>query len=62
MAIAPDKEMRERAKREKLYIIQISVDGKYLKRGGWALTGPFPKEMADELHELYMKWAKEGKL
>jgi hypothetical protein len=62
MAIAVDKSQREKAKKEGLYLVQISVDGKYVKEGGWAITGAFTKDMADELRELYMKWAKAGKL
>lgn len=62
MAIPFDKEQRAKAKAEGLYLVQISVDGKHADAGGWAVTGTFTKDMADELRELYMKWAREDKL
>jgi hypothetical protein len=62
MAIPVDKEQREKAKKEGLYLVQIYVDGKHAKAGGWGVTGAFTKDMADELRELYMKWAKADKL
>lgn len=62
MAIPFDKEQREKAKSKGLYLVQISVDGKHAKANGWAVTGTFTKDMADDLRRLYMKWNKAGKL
>jgi hypothetical protein len=54
MAVAIDKEHREVAKREKLFLFQIMVDGRYAEtdRGMSSSSGACSKEFADKLREL----------
>lgn len=71
MAIAIDKQMRERAKADDKYLYQISLDPKYLSdkmrkrfRGKaptgfkFDIAGPLGPKQAVELWELCLKWQK----
>lgn len=73
MAIAYTKEMRERAKAEDKFIIQVSIDGKYLSdaanekfrkkfmgRGRFQITGPVEYQQAKELWDWHRKWQKKN--
>jgi len=73
MAIAYTKDMRERAKAEDKYLVQISIDGKYLSdesnekyrkkfmgRGRFQITGPMGYQQAKELWDWHYKWQKKN--
>lgn len=73
MAIAYTKDMRERAKAEDKFLIQVSIDGKYLSdeanekfrkkfmgRGRFQITGPVSYEQAFDLWRWHTKWQKKN--
>ena len=75
MAVAIDKSMRERAQKDDKYLLQISLDSKYLSeatrkkfRGKaptqfkFDLSGPLGPNEAVELWRLLTKWRKADKV
>lgn len=71
MAVAIDKQMRERAKQDSKYLFQIALIPKFLNdetkkkfRGKaptgfiWEMSGPMPPECAAQLWKLFDKWIK----
>ena len=75
MAIAYDKIMRERAKRDGKYLFQVSLNCKYLdaetrqKLKGkapttvdFSIAGPLGPEEATQLWKLIQKWIKAEKV
>lgn len=69
MAIAIDRQMRERAKRDSEYLFQVYLSPKFLDnetkkkfRGKaptefiWEMSGPMPPECAMQLWKLFHKW------
>lgn len=53
-----EKQDRDIAKREKLHMFQISVDGRYaeIDRGSSSIVGACTKEQADMLRGLIRSW------
>lgn len=73
MAIAYTKDIRERAKAEDKFVVQISIDGKYLSDDSAArlqktfmgharfqLTGPMSHEQAYSLWKWHRRWQKKN--
>ena len=73
MAIPYTKEMRERAAAEDKFLIQISIDGKYLSdesderlrkkfmgRGRFQITWPMSHEQAIDLWKWHRRWQKKN--
>jgi hypothetical protein len=62
MALAIDKEHRETAKRERLFLFQIMVDGRYAddNRGTSSSSGACSKEFADRLRELIRSYPADA--
>lgn len=58
MALAIDKQDRETAKREKLFLFQIMVDGRHAEtdRGSSSISGACTKEQAGMLRGLIRGW------
>lgn len=52
----------ERAKKDALYIIQFCITGQYRtpKDGGFAVTGAFSKEAAQEFRDFARDWYKRN--
>lgn len=63
MAIPITKEMREQAKLENKYLVQISIDGRHLKKPDcmMQLSGPMSIADAKELQALITKqWKRRN--
>lgn len=73
MAIPYTKEMRERAKAEDKFLVQVSIDGKHLSeeaakrynkkfmvQARFQITGPMSYEQAFELWRWHTKWQKKN--
>jgi len=65
-ALPIDKEMRERARKENLYVVQVCFSGQYYrgkngKGGGSAMTGTFSREKVKQLENYFWKWYKGTK-
>lgn len=62
MALAIDKQDRETAHRDGLFLFQISIDGRHLKQGFGKSesSGACSKEMADRLRELIQGWTDDS--
>jgi hypothetical protein len=69
MAIPYSKEMRERAKAEDKFLVQVSIDGKYLRdesaarlqkkfmgHARFQITGPMSHEQAIDLWRWHRRW------
>jgi hypothetical protein len=74
MAIRYSKEMRETAKEKDWFLVQISIDGKYLTKdtaarlrkkvignGQVQITGPMSQEQTVSLWRWYERWDKKKK-
>lgn len=73
MAIAYTKDIIERAKADDKYIVQVSIDGKYLRKESaekyqktfmgharFQITGPMEYQQAKELWDWHRKWQKKN--
>lgn len=73
MAIPYTKEMRERAKAEEKFLVQVSIDGmhlseeaserfrkKFMGRHRFQITGPVSYEQAFDLWRWHTKWQKKN--
>lgn len=73
MAIPYTKEMREVAKSEDKFLVQVSIDGKHLSdeaaakynkkfmgQARFQITGPMSFEQAFELWQWHTRWQKES--
>lgn len=73
MAIAYTKDVIQRAKADDKYVVQVSIDGKYLSAASaeehqktfmghvrFQLTGPMEYQQAKELWDWHLKWQKKN--
>lgn len=73
MAIPYNKDMRERAKAEDKFLVQVSIDGRHLSDEAatryskkfmgqvrFQITGPMSFEQAFELWRWHTKWQKKN--
>lgn len=62
MALAIEKQDRETAHREGLFLFQISIDGRHLNQGFGKSesSGACSREMADKLRALIRDWTDDS--